>query len=157
MGFFDDIVPVLWQAYGQDGPPPSGRAAVLTVDDIDIRLTDHGRFMLARAGAGPVAAGEPHRSMQIRGALQLSFGNLRHHPVLVHVKNEQDQQKLFVEQKIIYTNNMKNAIEKKISQIIKICQTLKAVGDDDTQARGQGQSEKYAADESMENEVVFRI
>lgn len=157
MGFFDDIVPVLWQAFGQDGPPPSGHTATLRVDGIDVRLTDRGRFLLVRAAAGPVAAGEPHRSMQIRGALQLTFGSLRRHPVLVHVKKENDQQQLLVEKKINYTNSINRTIEKHISHIIKLSHTLKVIGDDDADTRDQNRSPNYSDDESIENEVVFRI
>lgn len=156
MAAFDDIIAELWRAFDQGEPPP-GRTATLTVGEIDIRLADRGKHVLARAAAGPVAAREPQRGAQVRAALQLSLGSLKRRPVLIHVKQDQDQLVLFVEQKIPYGRHGATNIERAISHLIKMCHAIKTDAQEVYPQIYSGNPNATADDESMENEVVFRI
>ncbi|MGV6872699.1 hypothetical protein ACUSIJ_08405 [Pseudochelatococcus sp. B33] len=156
MGAFDDIISALWQVFDQGAPPP-GRTAALTVDDIDILLADRGKYLLVRATAGPLASGEPQRGAQIRAALQLALGSLKRQPVLVHVKQTQDQPIVFVEQNIPYGKYDTSNIERSISHIIKVCHIIKT---DHEETYSQVDSENLHGkrhEKPMENEVIFRV
>lgn len=163
MGAFDDIVTALWRAAGQGAPRLSGRAATLAVEGVEIRLTDRGHHVLARAVACPLAPPGPDRAAQTRAALQLSLGSLKRHPVVIHAKHIDGRQVILVEQTIPYGSGSTTDVKGSILHFMKICNAIKAQSSHDDDIARDAMLQDYAGADDLEdekslgNEIHFRI
>lgn len=157
MAHFDDTLSALWKAFDQAAPQPSGGAATLTVDNVDIRLTDHHKHLRARATVCPVADHATNRSAQLRSALQYAFASLKSAPLLICIRSIQGRPYLLAEQSIDYRNSGIASVEKKISKLIRTCQIIRIQPDTYPLKSIDDTNNSYIGGESMDNDIIFRL
>lgn len=157
MGAFEDTILELWKTLGRTDPPPAGRTAEVVINDVEFRLADRGRHIRARALAGPLAADEPQRGAQIRAALHLSLGSLKRRPLVIHVKQDQNRQVIFVEQTIAYKNGSLLSLHHPMSHMSQICWAIMNRDQEANSFSGLIGNFHYDHENPMENEFVFRI